>query len=148
MSGDVQLQFAIADPFNPSAETSEIMERLFAFVNLTNINNDGDNDEILNGSSFGGDNDDDNDDDDDEYNNKELETSDETDDPTKPSAIEKRKKNRRLSKLKDTTTKRAYELTGGTHVVGIIFLDINKIVDLPPERNRILQTVIWALNDH
>lgn len=79
------------------------------------------------------DKDEDDDDDDDE---KDLETSDETDDPTKPVSKEKRKKKLRLARLKKKSKKRAYEFSGGSDVVGIVFLDISKITDLPPERNR------------
>lgn len=73
--------------------------------------------------------------DDDDDDEKDLETSDETDDPTKPASTEKRKKKLRLARLKKKSKKRAYEFSGGSDVVGIIFLDIGKITDLPPERN-------------
>ena len=72
------------------------------------------------------------DDDDDE---KDLETSDETDDPAKPASTEKRKRKLRLARLKKKSKKRAYEFSGGSDVVGIVFLDICRITDLPPERN-------------
>lgn len=80
----------------------------------------------------------DDDDDDDDDDEKDLETSDETDDPLKPGATEKekRKKRLRLAKLKKKTKARAYEFTGGSDILGIVFLDITKITDLPPERNR------------
>ena len=71
-------------------------------------------------------------DDDDDHG---LDTSDETDDPAKPEVIEKRKKKLRLARLKKKTKKRAYEFTGGSDVTGIAFLEIEKITDLPPERN-------------
>ena len=64
-----------------------------------------------------------------------LDTSDETDDATKPEAVEKRKKRLRLKRLKRKTKARAYEFTGGSDVIGIAFLEIEKITDLPPERN-------------
>ena len=73
-----------------------------------------------------------------EYGDDEDEdTSDETDDidPTKPEAVEKRKKKLRLKKLKRKSKARAYEFSGGSDVVGIIFLEIGRITDLPPERN-------------
>lgn len=78
---------------------------------------------------------DDRDEEDDDYDEKDLETSDETDDPTKPAGTEKRKKKLRLARLKKKSKKRAYEFSGGSDVVGIVFLDIGKITDLPPERN-------------
>lgn len=75
------------------------------------------------------------DDDEDEDDEKDLETSDETDDPSKAASTEKRKRKLRLAKLKKKSKKRAYEFSGGSDVVGIVFLDIGKITDLPPERN-------------
>lgn len=75
------------------------------------------------------------DDDDDDEEEKDLETSDETDDPIKAGGTEKQKKKLRLARLKKKTKARAYEFSGGTDVVGIVFLDIVKITDLPPERN-------------
>ena len=71
----------------------------------------------------------------DENDGKNLETSDETDDPTKPETAEKRKKRLRVKRLKKKAKARAYEFTGDTNVVGVIFLEIGKITDLPPERN-------------
>ena len=81
---------------------------------------------------------------DDEENN--LETSDETDDPTKPVTVEKEKRKRmlRLKRLKRKTKARAYQFTGGTDVVGIVFLEIGKITDLPPERNRELLKYVFG----
>lgn len=76
-----------------------------------------------------------NEDDDDDEEEKDLETSDETDDPIKAGGTEKQKKKLRLARLKKKTKARAYEFSGGTDVVGIVFLDIVKITDLPPERN-------------
>lgn len=86
-----------------------------------------------------------NDDDDDDEEEKDLETSDETDDPIKAGGTEKRKKKLRLARLKKKTKARAYEFSGGTDVIGIVFLDIGKITDLPPERNRRSPTVLHCM---
>lgn len=87
-----------------------------------------------------------NDDEDDEEEEKDLETSDETDDPIKAGGTEKRKKKLRLAKIKKKTKARAYEFSGGTDVVGIVFLDIVKITDLPPERNSRFLTFMHAIS--
>ena len=71
----------------------------------------------------------------DDDEDQDLDTSDETDDLAMPETIEKRKKKLRLARLKKKTKKRAYEFTGGSDVTGIAFLEIEKITDLPPERN-------------
>ena len=73
--------------------------------------------------------------DEDEDDEQDLDTSDETDDPAKPEVAEKRKKRLRLARLKRKTKARAYEFTGGSDVIGIAFVEIEKITDLPPERN-------------
>ena len=75
---------------------------------------------------------------DDEDDDKMLETSDEadeTDSPAKPENAEKRKRKLRLKRLKRKAKARAYEFTGGTNLVGVVFLEVGKITDLPPERN-------------
>lgn len=68
---------------------------------------------------------------------KDDETSDETDDPTKPEVVEKRKKRLRIARLKrKSIAARAYKFTGaGNGVHGIVFMEVVKITDLPPERN-------------
>ena len=75
------------------------------------------------------------DEDEDDDQDQDLDTSDETDDPAKPGVAEKRKKRLRLARLKRKTKARAYEFTGGSDVIGIAFVEIEKITDLPPERN-------------
>ncbi len=85
--------------------------------------------------SRGSDENNDDEEDDEEGDEKDQETSDETDDPIKPGGTEKRKKKLRLARLKKKTKARAYEFSGGTDVVGIVFLEIVRITDLPPERN-------------
>lgn len=86
------------------------------------------------------------DEEDDEEDEKDLETSDETDDPIKAGGTEKRKKKLRLARLKKKTKARAYEFSGGTDIVGIVFLDIGKITDLPPERNSRFLTVLHDMS--
>ena len=67
------------------------------------------------------------------------ETSDETtDDPAKPGKEAKKKRRLRLAKLKKKTKARAYEFTGESDVVGMVFLEVSRITDLPPERNSTL----------
>ncbi|CZR53371.1 related to phosphatidylserine decarboxylase [Phialocephala subalpina] len=72
---------------------------------------------------------------DEDYLDEDEEPSDETDDPTKPENIEKRRRKIRLRGLRKKKRLNAYEFTGDSEVVGIVFLEIGKITDLPPERN-------------
>ena len=134
ITGDVQLQFALADPANQS-NPQEILERFMAFVALSNPSPGADEYDDNRGSKAGSRGSDENNDDEEDDEEADLETSDETDDPIKSGGTEKRKKKLRLARLKKKTKARAYEFSGGTDVVGIVFLDIVKITDLPPERN-------------
>lgn len=133
ISGEVQLQFTLADQSNPSATPEDVLQK-FAAVTVMTSEGDNDEDDILEKTASQEGNDDDEDEDDEDNN---LETSDETDDPAKPAVVEKEKRKRRLrlKRLKKKTKARAYQFTGGTDVVGIVFLEIGRITDLPPERN-------------
>lgn len=123
----------MADPSNPSASNHDIFEK---FIDLAAVTPS--IEEVGGGGILSLDEEnleDDRDDEDDDDDEKDMETSDETDDPTKPVTAEKRTKKLRLAKLKKKSKKRAYEFSGGSDLVGIVFLDIGKITDLPPERN-------------
>lgn len=106
-----------------------------AFVTLSSPCPGADEYDDNRGSKAGSRASDENNDDEEDDEEVDLETSDETDDPIKSGGTEKRKKKLRLARLKKKTKARAYEFSGGTDVVGIVFLDIVKITDLPPERN-------------
>ena len=77
---------------------------------------------------------------------RDEETSDETDDPTKPEVVEKRKRRLRLKRLKrKSLAARAYQFSGaGNGVQGIVFMEIVKVTDLPPERNGETRQPLWA----
>ena len=68
---------------------------------------------------------------------KDLETSDETDAASKSGSSEKKQKNQRLARLRRRSIAvRAYDFAGNQHdLSGIIFMEILKVTDLPPERN-------------
>jgi len=129
VSGEVQMQFTLADPHNPTS--SDVIPRLNAMVRMT-TEEDGD-EEVEQGISRVNRLDPEDEDEDDDV---ELETSDETDDPAKPGKAEKKRKRKlKLARLRRKTKARAYEFSGGSDVLGMAFLEISRIVDLPPERN-------------
>ncbi|KAL9606508.1 MAG: hypothetical protein Q9179_000335 [Wetmoreana sp. 5 TL-2023] len=128
ISGEVQMQFTLTDPSNPSASPQEVLQKLMAMTAISPGLEGDDVDEFSRTES----NDRDEDEDDDE---NDLDTSDETEESGKVDVSEKKKKKLRLKRLKRKTKARAYEFTGGTDVVGIVFIEICKITDLPPERN-------------
>lgn len=126
------MQFSLTDVRDSSASPQDTLRKLSSTIGLGTNDEDGDDEGDL--SRFGS-QDLDEDDDDDEFDDRENDTSDETDDLSKPEKAEKKKKRIRMRRLRRTTLSRAYEFSGGNDVVGIIFLDISKITDLPPERN-------------
>lgn len=69
-------------------------------------------------------------------NTQDLEDDDDDDDDgDKPEQVEKRKKRHRLARLKRKTKMKAYEFNGLSDIAGVLFLEIQRITDLPPERN-------------
>ncbi|KAI1327302.1 phosphatidylserine decarboxylase-domain-containing protein [Xylariaceae sp. FL0255] len=150
VSGEVLLQCTLFDSVNKEASESQVLEKLRSFASTvtetpsnthtpnmtpmlgpTTVNKsepkvaslsrtgteiseyDEDEDEIL-----------------------DDEETPEDEDPTKPEAIEKRKRRLRIKGLKRKKRRNPYELSnGGSDVVGLIFLEICNITDLPPESN-------------
>ncbi|KAL8995967.1 MAG: hypothetical protein Q9169_004414 [Polycauliona sp. 2 TL-2023] len=125
VSGEVQMQFTMADPSNPSATPQDIFQKFMVMAAVSPGIEGDEVDEFSRIESNDREEDDDND----------LETSDETEEPGKLDLSEKKRRKLRLKKLKRKTKARAYEFTGGTDVVGIVFVEICKITDLPPEKN-------------
>ena len=139
------MQFALADASDPNATSQDLLQKLSAFT--------------ASGPDEDEDDDDDDDDDDEEVaqmegldledeededaDEKSPETSDETDDMSKPEKEEKRKRMLRVKRLRRKSKARAYEFSGGSDVVGIVFLEIGKIIDLPPERNSKSMSFFW-----
>ena len=133
ISGEVQLQFSLVDTAEPLANPRQILQKLAAMVTMDaeyEGEEDDDDEDLARLDSIDPD-----DLDEEDVDEKSPETSDEPDDPAKPSKSEKRERKLRMRRLKKRAKARAYEFTGGTDVVGIVFLEIGKITDLPPERN-------------
>ncbi|KAL8650827.1 MAG: hypothetical protein Q9210_003596 [Variospora velana] len=128
ISGEVQMQFTLTDPTNPSATPSEILQKLTLMAAVSPGPEGEDTHDSSRTNSIGPNEDDDEDDND-------LDTSDETEEPGKLDVTGKKTKNLRLKRLRKKSKARAYEFTGGTDVVGIVFIEICRITDLPPERN-------------
>ena len=134
VSGEVLLQFTLYDSTNHSATAQQIFEK-FKTVCGADLDNVAPETPIRqtsrsSGNGILGEEDED-------HFDEDEEPSDETDDPMKPENVEKRKRRLRLKGLRKKKQLGAYEFSGGSEsaVVGIVFLDIQKITDLPPERN-------------
>ena len=123
------MQFTLADISNPSADPFETLKKLATIIGL-DVDEDEDDDDLSRLDSQ--DLLDEAEDDEDENGHN---TSSETDDLSKPERVEKKKKRLRMKRLRSKTISRAYEFAGVSDVTGIVFLEIKKIVDLPPERN-------------
>ena len=132
ISGEVQLQFTLVDPSDPNLNAEPIMQKFQTLADISLDGDEGEEDaENLRKLDSSRDDLEDEPDDDDEGED----TSDETDDPTRPEAVEKKRRRLRIKSLKRRKKARAYEFSNESDVVGILFLEISKITDLPPERN-------------
>ena len=125
MSGEIQLQFSLADPTNEAATELDLLNKFRAIASSGSPRAELEEDEASAETPSPQDEDDEDEDD----------TSDEAEDPAKPETAEKRKRRLRLKALKKKSKARAYEFTGGSDCVGMLFLEIGRITDLPPERN-------------
>lgn len=126
VTGEIQIQFSLADQSNPNASNDELIQKFMSFVAQT-PSPDEDEDEILLRTESA-----ENDDQD-----EDEESSDEAlDESKKAEKREKRRKKLRLARLKKKANKlRSYEFSDKTEVAGVLFLEISRITDLPPEKN-------------
>lgn len=120
VSGQILIQFSLVDTANLGANPADTYRKFRSIVCAAEEEDDAALDSV-----------------DQDENDKDEETSDETDDPTKPEIVEKRRRRLRIARLKrKSLAARAYQFSGASNgVQGVIFLEINKITNLPPERN-------------
>lgn len=124
VSGEIQLRFAIVDSSNPSATPDEISKKFRTVLKMVDEEDD------LSRVSTNVDDEDD-DDDDDELESTEQETG------GKSTVAEKKRRKKRLARLRrKSMSVREYDFHGtAKDVAGVVFLEIVKITDLPPEHN-------------
>ena len=122
------------DSANPAASPEDIQRKFRSLIQA-----DREEDDLLSRAStvtsdYGGD-------DDDESGvqdaGKDAETSDETDSASKTVPADRQEKKKRLQRLRRRSIAvRAYDFVGkDSDLSGIIFMEVQKITDLPPERN-------------
>ena len=145
VSGEVQLQFSLVDVHNKDATPQQIFEKFSVIARAVPFNElstpsartpvlapasqnrTSSPSPPLPRSQT---------DDDDDYELDEDETTPEEDESGKPETSEKRKRRLRIKGLKRKKRDNPYEfINGGSDVVGIIYLEISHITDLPPESN-------------
>jgi phosphatidylserine decarboxylase len=132
------LKFTLIDVTNPSANPAQILEKFFG---SSVVVLDGEDDDIDRLDTFDNEGEDQGDEDE--------EPSDEAaDDLGKADTPEKKKRRLRVKKLRRKKKQApSYEFSGDSDVVGIVFLEIVKITDLPPEKNGKAFFVRWFLLD-
>lgn len=124
VSGEIQIQFSLADTSSPSATPEQTLQKFLAIVGQVPSPDEEEEMTLLRGDSNATDNDED-------------ESSDEAQDESKRAEKrEKRRKKLKLAKLKKKAKQiGGYEYSSNGDVAGVLFLEIQKINDLPPERN-------------
>lgn len=121
VSGEILLQFSLVDPSNPMTTATDTFRK---FQNVVCVGGEEDDEFGQTATDMGG-GDDESTDEADEYPPKTVEVA------------EKRRRRLRLRRLRrKSLAARAYQFSGaGNSVQGIVFMEIVRITDLPPERN-------------
>jgi phosphatidylserine decarboxylase len=130
VSGEVQMQFTLYDSSTPGATPHQVMEKFWSIADIepkSIIPT-----KTISGTSMTAPP---RDDEDEDELDEDASPSDETEDPSKPETVEKRRRRMRIKGLKKRKQHQLYAFNGDSDVVGIIFLEIGKITDLPPEKN-------------
>jgi phosphatidylserine decarboxylase len=128
VSGAVQLQFTISDPKEPTATPNDILEKFTALLGVSSPDlNDIEDDRLERLERFESA----------DLSNEDEEVS-EMDDFKSPEAVAKKKKRLRLARLKKKAKEHGYEFSSGSDLAGVLFVEIQKISDLPPEKNGML----------
>ena len=127
ISGEIQLQFFLTDTSDPTAPAEQITQKWQLFIGSfvrTPPSEEENLDQQLGEAGI------ELDDEEDDSSEADESKSDEGSQAGKAAPI-KGKKDKVKKKVKQT----AYEFSHGTDVVGIVYLEVSKITDLPPEHN-------------
>jgi phosphatidylserine decarboxylase len=126
VSGEIQIQFTLIDTSNPTAAPEQIIQKFLAIAGQTPSPDESDENGLLRADSAGTDIDDD-----------ESESSNEANDESKQAAKrEKRRQKLRMARLRKKAKQLSgYEYSDRSEVAGVLFLEVQNITDLPPEKN-------------
>jgi phosphatidylserine decarboxylase len=116
VSGEILLQFSIFDPIHASATPQHILNKLGGIVASSSPTLEDEEDPTLDRTDS-------------------ADFSADEDGAQEDVPGEKKKKRLRLARLKKKATMRAYEFGSGSDIAGVLFLEVTKITDLPPEKN-------------
>lgn len=117
------------DPAQPAASPEEIYKKFRSMIQADE-ELDRDNDSLLQDPSLN----DENEDEEDLDSEEDTEAGSTIGDANKDSKSQKKKKKLRRLRRRATIV-RGYEFTGDSDISGMIFMEIIKATDLPPERN-------------
>lgn len=128
ISGEILLQFSLVDSSNPDAPPNETYNK---FKNLVCSGEEDDDFPQIPGNVLSS-------------ADQDEPSSDENDDLEKKEVVEKRRKRLRLARLKrKSLAQRAYQFSGqGNGVQGMVFMEIVKVTDLPPEKNGMVVVLV------
>ncbi|KAF2725853.1 hypothetical protein K431DRAFT_214885 [Polychaeton citri CBS 116435] len=138
VTGDVLLKFTLYDPLNLGATSQQILQKFHGVV-AGSPEEDEDDEAIL--AQIGSREDLASDIDNiSELDEDDLDAGDDTSDVGSAALNKEDKKSQRRRKAKIKRLKRksklkAYEFSGMSDVAGVLFLEVNSITDLPPEKN-------------
>lgn len=133
VSGQVQLQFSMYDALAPGSAPKDVMDKFWAIAKI-----DVDNlpaMKTISGTSITDTRDTTPAAEDEEDEDEDEDPSDETEDSSKPEVQARRRRKMKIKGLKKRKANQLYEFSGDSDVVGIVFLEISKVTDLPPEKN-------------
>ncbi len=118
VSGEVLLKFSIFDPINSAATEQQIVQKFRGVVaSGQDGESDSDDEDLLSRLA-----------------SRDLDDGLKTPDGT-PTEKGKKRRQQKIKKMKHKNKLKAYEFNGMSDVAGVLFLEINRITDLPPEKN-------------
>jgi phosphatidylserine decarboxylase len=147
VSGEVQLQFTLLDTTDPTISHQQLFEKFYALIGTVPVGSSRNvtptetpllspSGTMRLGPSSSAEGLGDDDDDEDDLTELEEDIGDDAEDPSKPETAEKRRRRLRIKGLKKKRRQNPYAFTNGdSDVVGIIYLEVCRITDLPPESN-------------
>lgn len=133
VSGEIQIQFSLIDPVNLAAAPEQVIQKFLAIAGQTPSPDEDEEELLLRADSNATDVDDDED-----------SSDDVNDESKKAEKREKRRKKLKLARLRKKAKQiSGYEYSSNGDVAGVLFLEIQKITDLPPERNSECHWAVW-----
>lgn len=122
------MQFSLVDPNNKDASSQQIFSKLVGITDQADQELNSMEDLSLTRTDTS--------DIDEEETDAAIDEEDEAEDAGTPDAAQKKRRKLRLAKIRRKAKQRAFEFSGGSDVAGVLFLEVSKIIDLPPEKAR------------